>query len=185
MVELRQAAAAFVRELAERRSESGEGWSKVAGPAITAALTTLRESSGWRYMTAELKRAVLSLNDAVSKPMAPSTDELNRLIRDCTDKVSAQLGSLADVLDAHDRETWAECSARLSQVELHLSLGSSGGPRIFSEAMEVADGLSGRDPGLDNWLKMARLINVAEHSEAELREDLERFKEQLRVLPFH
>lgn len=188
MVELRRASAELARALGEQRQRLVAGATSAEVVATAAeGLATLQGTGAWRYMPAEVKRAVLALRDglAAAQDHPPEPDALRALLEPCCGKLLDLVASLAEGLDAHDREVWAECSARLSQVELHLALGASGGPRIFCEALEVAENLAGRDARLDGWLRQARKLEAARLKEAELREELAHFKEQLEVLPFH
>jgi hypothetical protein len=185
-VELRQGAAAFARGLAQQRQALlGGASNQDAAAAAREDLEAFRSAAGWKYMTAEVKRSVISVADALKQDYPPQGEQLRKLFDPCIEKLTEMVGSLAEMLDSHDREVWAECSARLGQVELHLSLGASGGKRIFIEALEAAEALSGRDTRLDGWLSTAKHLEVGKLSEAELREELGHFKEQLEVLPFH
>lgn len=186
MVALRQAAATFVRMLAEQRQALMGGASSASAVAqLREDLTMFQLTAAWKTAPAEVKRAVIALRDGIKVEPTLPPDEVRALVEPCVERLQAMLTTLAEGLDAHDREVWAECSARLKQVELHLSLGANGGPRIFSEALEVAEGLTGRDSRLDGWLRQAKKLEASKLAEAELREELAHFKEQLEVLPFH
>jgi hypothetical protein len=186
MVALRQAAATFARMVAEQRQDL------LSGAASLTVVQQVREdismfmlTAAWKTAPAEVKRSVMALRDALKDGPPPPPDALRTLLEPCGEKLAALVSSMAEPLDAHDREVWAECSARLAQVELHLAIGATGGSRIFSEALEAAEALGGRDPRLDGWLRQARKLDASKMAEAELREELAHFKEQLEVLPFH
>lgn len=186
MVALRQAAAEFGRMLGVQRQAvlGGSGSGEVV-KQVWEDISMFQLTAAWKTAPAEVKRSVITLRDALKQQPPPPPDVLRDLLEPCGEKLTALVNSLADPLDAHDREVWAECSARLAQVELHLALGATGGPRIFSEALEAAEALSGRDARLDGWLRQARKFDASKMAEAELREELAHFKEQLEVLPFH
>lgn len=186
MVALRHAAATFLRMVTEQRQALMGGASSARSVAqLREDVSMFQLTAAWKTAPAEVKRAVIALRDGLKVEPTPPPDEVRRLLDPCAEQLQGLLTSLAEGLDSHDREVWAECSARLKQVELHLTLGASGGPRIFSEAVEVAEALSGRDSRLDGWLRQAKKLQADKLAEAELREELAHFKEQLEVLPFH
>ncbi|MBS1153176.1 MAG: hypothetical protein H6Q89_4874 [Myxococcaceae bacterium] len=154
---------------------------------VLEALAGLAAEACWKLIAAGEKRALIALREQLSQPEAKSLSlaTLQSALEPNAARLEALLAHLNESLAGHDRDVWAECSVRLGQVELHLNLGSNGGPRIFSEALEVVESLHGRDPQLDEWLQRALGLEARRLAEAELREELARFKEQLALLPFH
>lgn len=187
-VELRRTAADFARKL------SAQGPRLLAGVAPVQVLdfvvedfNALTESAAWQAFPAAVKRALIQMNAhlTIARRSGADADALRRELEPVAQLLRALCTDLTTQLEAHDREVWAECNVKLEQVQLHLGLGSNGAPRILAEAVETIDALYGRDARLDAWLKRATETHVQSLQEAELREELEKLKEQLQVLPFH
>ena len=87
-------------------------------------------------------------------------------------------------LIAHDRAMWAECGAKLEQVEMHLALGSQGAARVLADAVGSAGALYGRFGPFDVFLRKARQEAADGLDEAGARDLLSRFRERLAALPF-
>lgn len=179
-----------IADLAHTVRDQGTGVGSEAPKMVDAVLKglmTLAGESSWNMLSVEVKRSLIALRDELDEPKAKSLDvgALQAVFAPSLGRLEALLGQLTLSLDSHDREAWAQTSERLEQVQLHLDLGSTGGARIFSEALEVVESLYGRDARLDTWLISARALVERRLAEAELREELGRFKEQLSVLPFH
>ena len=124
------------------------------------------------------------LRELASSP-EPALARLTALVEPLVGELGRVSSELTQyTLVAHDRAVGAVCGARLEQAAMHLFLGSPGAERVVREAVEAAEGLYGRAPPFDAFLRKVRPAMGQSFDDAQLRETLEVFRERLAALPF-
>lgn len=148
---------------------------------IEKDLDMFGRTAGYKALRAQDKRGVVEFRHAIGKLAVrpnPSKPELLELVEPFEQLVASFTRMNArDMLIDHDRQTWANVGVKLEQVEAVLASNPDAAAKTFAEAVELAQGLYGRDPALDVFLRKTRKTPVATVPTAQLQPELEKFRE--------
>ncbi|HVE84939.1 MAG TPA: hypothetical protein VND93_18940 [Myxococcales bacterium] len=144
------------------------------------------KTPAYRALRAQDKRAIVELRGKLGQLVqhASTKVELEALMEPFRELSRGLLQvNNRSLLQQHDREVLAGCGVKLEQAEQALSASSPDAPRLLSEAVLSAQGLYGRDPQLDAFLRKARKAPLGAMSDEEVRGTLEQFRTLLASLP--
>lgn len=143
-------------------------------------------TAGYRALRAQDKRGVVEFRHAIGKIALrpnPTKVELVELVEPFEALISSFTRMNArDMLVDHDRQTWANVGVKLEQVEAAMRTDRAAGLKAFGEAVAMAQGLYGRDPALDVFLRKARKTAVTTLPAGQVESELTKFRELLSSL---
>lgn len=150
-------------------------------------LDAFGRTAAYRALRAQDKRVVIEFRHELGKiavrPSAPKSELLERLAPFSDFVASLQRVNNREMLIAHDREVWAGCGVKLEQVDQLLRSDPVAAARALNEAAQLGQGLYGRDPGMDVFLRKARKGALLALNGEALRQELDKFRELLASLP--
>ncbi|HZH03868.1 MAG TPA: hypothetical protein VEY30_08800, partial [Myxococcaceae bacterium] len=80
-----------------------------------------------------------------------------------------------EILQTHDREVWAAVGVKLEQADQLAEFDADSAAQALTEAVATAQGLYGRSPPLDQFLRRAKKAAMPTETE-ELRAEAERLR---------
>lgn len=144
-------------------------------------------TAGYKALRAQDKRGVVEFRHELGKlsvlPTPPKNDLL-LLVGPFSHLVASFLRvNSRDILVEHDRALWASVGVKLEQVDAQLSANVAQGAKAFGEAVDLAQGLYGREAAMDVFLRKAKKTPVSTLPPPQLRDELDKFRELLANLP--
>jgi hypothetical protein len=181
----RGAVADLARTVAERMEEVRDGTSEDLAWSAEQLQTDVDAFGGtdaYRALRAQDKRAVIEFRQALGKLAQQSPhprDELLALIQRFS-KFTETLSqaNFKDILIPHDREVWAECGVRIEHSLQLAPIDPEAATEILGRAIALAQGLYGRDPDLDTFLRKGREMPL-ETLSSSFAETVEEFRRAL------
>jgi hypothetical protein len=141
---------------------------------------------GYRALRAQDKRGVVEFRHAIGKLALrpnPTKAELIELVEPFEQLIGSFTRMNArDMLVDHDRQTWANVGVKLEQIDPLLRTDRAAASKAFGDAVTLAQGLYGRDPALDVFLRKARKTAVTTLPPDQLEPELNKFRELLASL---
>ena len=140
------------------------------------------KTPGYRALRAHDKQQVLRyrarLGEMALNPL-PTQEELIEEVEPFVTVVDSLRGvNQREILRAHDRELWASCGVKLENAERLLSGDPESAARAIAMAVALAQGLYGRSPELDAYLRRARKAQLTREPAA-LKAELDHVQQLL------
>lgn len=176
-----------VAHRAEKLKEAAPEDIQWAAQQLQKDLDLFGKTPGYKALRAQDKRGIVEFRHELGKLAVRPTPPKNDLI--AIVEPFAQLVSSfgrvnnRDILVEHDRQLWANVGVKVENVDLLVTRDPAAAAKSFAEAVDLAQGLYGRDAALDVFLRKAKKNPVTALPKAQLKPELDKFRELVASLP--
>jgi hypothetical protein len=159
------------------------------GEELVAEMDTFGRTEAFKLLRAQDKRQIVELRRSLKEISQRMTFDRGQLLAildgylDFADTLSKV--NNREFLIAHDREVWAALGVELEQAELARTKDAAAGARHLGTALANAQALYGRDGGLDAYLRRVRRLALGNLDAADLKVEMDKFRELLANLPMY